>query len=130
MSGRTTTIAVKLDVGSLAETITVSTSGAGAASTSSGPTASGDRTVEACGTADDGRSPPVASSERPTGTSPRPASSASGDQPRSTFSTDVDTASYTNVRRILSEGRLPPEGAVRIEEFVNYFRFDYARTGR
>src|SRR4029453_8554782 len=47
-------------------------------------------------------------------------------QPRSTFSTDVDTASYTNVRRILSEGRLPPEGAVRIEEFVNYFRFDYA----
>ena len=29
-------------------------------------------------------------------------------------------------RRILSEGRLPPEGAVRIEEFVNYFRFDYA----
>ncbi len=48
------------------------------------------------------------------------------DQPRSTFSTDVDTASYTNVRRILREGRFPPEGAVRIEEFVNYFRFDYA----
>ena len=46
--------------------------------------------------------------------------------PRSTFSTDVDTASYTNVRRMLADGQLPPEGAVRIEEFVNYFRFDYA----
>ncbi|MEO5823030.1 MAG: von Willebrand factor type A domain-containing protein [Vicinamibacteraceae bacterium] len=49
-----------------------------------------------------------------------------GAHPRSTFSTDVDTASYTNVRRMLQEGQLPPEGAVRIEEFVNYFRFDYA----
>lgn len=47
-------------------------------------------------------------------------------QPRSTFGADVDTASYTNVRRFLNEGRLPPVEAVRVEEFLNYFRFDYA----
>jgi Ca-activated chloride channel family protein len=46
--------------------------------------------------------------------------------PLSTFSIDVDTASYTNVRRILMQGRLPPQDAVRIEEFVNYFSYDYA----
>jgi Ca-activated chloride channel homolog len=45
--------------------------------------------------------------------------------PLSTFSIDVDTASYANVRRFLTGGSLPPEGAVRIEELVNYFRFDY-----
>jgi Ca-activated chloride channel homolog len=48
------------------------------------------------------------------------------DQPLSTFSIDVDTASYTNVRRFLNEGRLPPVDAVRVEELINYFRFDYA----
>ena len=47
------------------------------------------------------------------------------DQPLSTFSIDVDTASYTNVRRFLNEGRLPPVDAVRVEELINYFRFDY-----
>jgi Ca-activated chloride channel homolog len=47
------------------------------------------------------------------------------DAPLSTFSIDVDTASYTNVRRFLNEGRLPPADAVRIEELINYFRFDY-----
>jgi Ca-activated chloride channel family protein len=46
--------------------------------------------------------------------------------PVSTFSIDTDTASYANVRRFLNEGRLPPADAVRIEELVNYFRFDYA----
>jgi Ca-activated chloride channel family protein len=48
------------------------------------------------------------------------------EQPLSTFSADVDTASYANVRRILSSGQLPPVDAVRVEEFINYFRFDYA----
>jgi Ca-activated chloride channel family protein len=48
------------------------------------------------------------------------------DRPLSTFGADVDTASYTNVRRFLTEGQLPPEAAVRVEEFVNYFKFDYA----
>ncbi len=46
--------------------------------------------------------------------------------PVSTFSADVDTGAYANVRRLLSQGRLPPEGAVRLEEMVNYFPYDYA----
>ncbi len=46
--------------------------------------------------------------------------------PVSTFSLDVDTGSYANVRRFLNQGRLPPEGAVRLEEMVNYFPYDYA----
>lgn len=45
--------------------------------------------------------------------------------PLSTFSLDVDTASYANVRRFLTDGSLPPADAVRIEELINYFRFDY-----
>jgi Ca-activated chloride channel family protein len=46
--------------------------------------------------------------------------------PLSTFSIDVDTASYANVRRFLNQGKLPPPGAVRIEEMVNYFPYDYS----
>ena len=46
--------------------------------------------------------------------------------PRSTFSLDVDTASYANVRRFLDRGQRPPADAVRIEELVNYFPYDYA----
>jgi Ca-activated chloride channel homolog len=46
--------------------------------------------------------------------------------PLSTFSIDVDTASYSNVRRFLNQGKLPPAGAVRIEELINYFPFAYA----
>ena len=45
--------------------------------------------------------------------------------PLSTFSIDVDTAAYSNVRRFLNEGSLPPKDAVRIEEMVNYFEYDY-----
>jgi len=45
--------------------------------------------------------------------------------PLSTFSIDVDTASYANVRRYLNDGTLPPKDAVRIEELVNYFEYDY-----
>jgi Ca-activated chloride channel family protein len=45
--------------------------------------------------------------------------------PRSTFSIDVDTASYSIVRRYLNEGRMPPAGAVRIEEMINYFHYSY-----
>ena len=45
--------------------------------------------------------------------------------PLSTFSIDVDTASYSNVRRFINEGQLPPKGAVRIEEMINYFSYDY-----
>jgi Uncharacterized protein containing a von Willebrand factor type A (vWA) domain len=47
------------------------------------------------------------------------------DHPLSTFSIDVDAASYSNVRRILNQGRLPTPGAVRIEEMINYFSYNY-----
>jgi len=47
------------------------------------------------------------------------------EHPVSTFSIDVDTGSYSNVRRMLREGRLPPEDAVRVEELINYFSYDY-----
>ena len=43
----------------------------------------------------------------------------------STFSIDVDTAAYSNARRYLRAGQLPPASAVRIEEFINYFSYDY-----
>ena len=46
--------------------------------------------------------------------------------PVSTFSIDVDTGSYSNLRRILNQGALPPKGAVRTEELINYFDYDYA----
>ncbi|MBX7170768.1 MAG: VWA domain-containing protein [Pyrinomonadaceae bacterium] len=45
--------------------------------------------------------------------------------PLSTFSIDVDTASYSNLRRFIKDGSLPPKDAVRIEELVNYFEYDY-----
>ncbi|HET9446425.1 MAG TPA: VWA domain-containing protein [Steroidobacteraceae bacterium] len=47
-------------------------------------------------------------------------------QPVSTFSIDVDTGAYANVRRFLNEGRLPPQDAVRVEEMINYFDYRYA----
>jgi Ca-activated chloride channel family protein len=50
---------------------------------------------------------------------------ATAAHPLSTFSIDVDRASYANVRRFLTGGQLPPKDAVRIEELVNYFRYDY-----
>ncbi len=50
---------------------------------------------------------------------------AAQSEPLSTFSADVDTASYSNVRRYLRDGMLPPADAVRVEELVNYFPYDY-----
>ena len=47
--------------------------------------------------------------------------------PVSTFSIDVDTGSYTNIRRMINQGILPPADAIRTEEFVNYFDYDYAK---
>jgi len=49
-----------------------------------------------------------------------------GNEPLSTFSIDVDTASYANMRRFLTRGQLPPRDSVRIEELINYFKYDYA----
>jgi len=48
------------------------------------------------------------------------------EQPLSTFSSDVDTASYSNARRFLSEGTLPPKDSIRVEEWLNYFSYAYA----
>ncbi len=48
-------------------------------------------------------------------------------EPVSTFSVDVDTGAYANTRRFLTAGQLPPRDAVRSEELINYFRYDYAR---
>jgi len=74
----------------------------------------------------------------PTGAAPAPEPSAEAydsitdnafiavaDDPRSTFSIDVDTAAYSNMRRFLKGGSLPPADAVRIEELINYFSYDY-----
>ncbi|MEE4287976.1 MAG: von Willebrand factor type A domain-containing protein [Erythrobacter sp.] len=48
-------------------------------------------------------------------------------EPVSTFSVDVDTGAYANTRRFLNQGMLPPRAAVRTEEMINYFRYDYPR---
>ena len=47
------------------------------------------------------------------------------DNQLSTFSIDVDTASYSNVRRFLNDEIRPPVGAIRTEELINYFRYNY-----
>lgn len=46
-------------------------------------------------------------------------------EPLSTFSIDVDTASYSNMRRFITQGQLPPKDAIRIEELINYFTYNY-----
>jgi Ca-activated chloride channel family protein len=50
---------------------------------------------------------------------------AAREHPLSTFSVNVDTASYSNVRRFLSESQVPPADAVRVADFINYFHYDY-----
>lgn len=53
------------------------------------------------------------------------------DKPLSTFSIDVDAASYSNMRRFINNGQLPPKDAVRIEEMINYFGYEYKNpTGK
>ena len=54
---------------------------------------------------------------------------AVAEAPVSTFGVDVDTGSYANVRRILNQGAMPPQAAVRTEEMLNYFRYDYPAPG-
>ena len=49
------------------------------------------------------------------------------ENPLSTFSIDVDAASYSNVRRMLNANQVPPAGAVRVEEMINYFHYDYTQ---
>ncbi len=52
------------------------------------------------------------------------------ESPLSTFSIDVDTASYSNLRRFLNSNTMPPQDAVRIEEMINYFRYNYPKPER
>lgn len=54
---------------------------------------------------------------------------AAASEPISTFSADVDRASYSNIRRFLNQGQAPPPDAVRIEEMINYFTYEYAQPG-
>jgi len=82
----------------------------------------------AYGEFDDGASAVAAYDAEPTNLDRYDAFRESGfvsvrDRPLSTFSIDVDTASYSNLRRFLQEGARPPRGAVRIEEMLNYFRY-------
>jgi Ca-activated chloride channel family protein len=49
----------------------------------------------------------------------------STDNPLSTFSIDVDVAAYGNMRRFINNGKMPPADAIRVEELVNYFKYDY-----
>jgi len=51
------------------------------------------------------------------------------ENPLSTFSIDVDTASYSNMRRMLKNNQLPPADAIRIEEMINYFEYNYEGPG-
>ncbi|WP_421723652.1 vWA domain-containing protein [Bauldia sp.] len=67
--------------------------------------------------------PPVDTERYPDAT-PNPIKQAAN-EPVSTFSIDVDTASYANVRRFLNDGHLPPRDAVRVEELINYFDYGY-----
>ncbi len=69
----------------------------------------------------------MTSTPRPTITSEENPFLDSKANPLSTFSIDVDTASYSNVRRFINEGSLPPKDAVRVEEMINYFTYDYAQ---
>lgn len=55
---------------------------------------------------------------------------ATSAEPVSTFSIDVDTASYSFIRRSLNAGQMPPKGAVRLEELINYFPYDYELPGK
>jgi Ca-activated chloride channel family protein len=67
---------------------------------------------------------PPANTEKYAEVEPNPIHRAA-EQPVSTFSIDVDTGSYANVRRMLAAGELPPKDAVRVEELINYFDYGY-----
>ena len=69
--------------------------------------------------------PPPADTERYPDATPNP-TKRTATEPVSTFSIDVDTAAYANVRRFLREGNSPPRDAVRVEELINYFDYGYA----
>ena len=71
-------------------------------------------------------SPPIRDTEKYPGAAANPVK-RTAEEPVSTFSIDIDTAAYANVRRFLNEGGAPPHDAVRVEELVNYFDYGYAK---
>ncbi|MDP1616086.1 VWA domain-containing protein [Phenylobacterium sp.] len=72
---------------------------------------------------------PQRDTERYPNATPNPVK-RTAEEPVSTFSIDVDTASYANVRRFLNDGVRPPSDAVRVEELINYFDYGYAAPRR
>jgi Ca-activated chloride channel homolog len=111
-SGQTLRVSAPLDVGSLQETVTV-TGEARLVDVSSSSASLAEPYY---------RRPHDAESYEDVGENPFRSVTA---DPLSTFSIDVDTASYANVRRFLNDGEVPPDAAVRIEELVNYFEYSY-----
>ncbi len=69
--------------------------------------------------------PPYTSQQESYNSKPENSFISTTNDPLSTFSIDVDTASYSNIRRFIQNGHLPPVGAVRIEEMINYFSYNY-----
>jgi Ca-activated chloride channel family protein len=110
--GPTVTLSVAMDVGSMAETVSVS---AKALTVQASRATAGPRERSLAGfNREEYRHTPENDFKRVSA------------HPLSTFSIDADTASYSNVRRFLNDDELPPDGAVRTEELINYFQFDYA----
>lgn len=96
--------------------------------------ASGNQTVTVSGTSIRGQAPAgvgriAQDTEKYPNATPNPVKQVA-QEPVSTFSIDVDTASYSNTRRFLVDGNLPPRDAVRVEEMVNYFDYGYQKPAK
>lgn len=112
----------------LLKTTTLATLAALAACDTPQPPASPSPRAEAAGNAEvmyEAESRPLRTDTERYQKQPENPVKAVAQEPVSTFSIDVDTGSYANVRRFLNNGRLPPKDAVRIEEIVNYFPYSY-----
>ncbi len=146
VSGNTTIVPLSLGFGSVSETITVTadaplvttTSSTASSVISTGTPPSPSRPRARINTPPPAPAPvavpapaPAALAEPISPARPQYASFAdhgfidAGQQRVTTFAIDVDRASYANIRRFLTQGHMPPRDAVRIEEMVNYFTYDY-----
>ena len=135
-SGQTLRLSVPLSVGSLQETVTVTGETPVVETRRRGKVAASPAAPPSPSAPAVGYSPGHVSGYEPYYRAPRanresyddagdnPFRSVSAD-PLSTFSIDVDTASYANMRRFLNSGSLPPTEAIRIEEMINYFHYSY-----
>jgi hypothetical protein len=136
--GRTRFLKNTIQPSSLVALLTVNSAEVISADSYGGETAqySNPSTVQAAGSKSEAKGE-VASSRAGATPAPKPSNEAydkivdnpfhlTAAEPLSTFSIDVDTASYANVHRFLNQDTLPPEDAVRIEELLNYFVYDDA----